>query len=352
MDDILKVFSTIMQDPNLQKELAKKETIEDMYDYCISISGGYTIEQFKEFLHELFKIIDKMPEKQLEKVSGGIKLNNKALSTMLATMAIASPLAGAAGTKGEANATQQPSKVSSFVKNIKDKVLKHPAETALGGVATIGGAALLVFKTFGKSPDTKNNATDAATGNAARVPARVPIVAPRANAQAIPLLSTNPGENMNQDTIDLFQADGISRIVNHHTFQTFRDLKQSFLNRHLDGVVRFGGTRFINAVKQIVGSLHLQNVNENILEPQNINVTGVRIYNNTNNQLIDLRDILTMDTENINNLAYIGLELLTSERQSNGRSLNGHHQINMVNNSQKAFVIRYIQLAYVQYMQS
>lgn len=151
-DSIEKVFSIIMQDENLQKELTKKKTIDEVYEFCTSISEGYTIEELKDFLSKA--------EEQFTKVSGGIKLNNKALSTVLATMAIASPLAGAAG---QTQDQPQPSKISGFVKSIKEKISKHPAEAAMGGVATAGGLTLAAIKLFGNSSGKKDNggSTDA-----------------------------------------------------------------------------------------------------------------------------------------------------------------------------------------------
>lgn len=145
-DSIEKVFSIIMQDENLQKELTKKKTIDEVYEFCTSISEGYTIEELKDFLSKA--------EEQLTKVSGGIKLNNKALSTVLATMAIASPLAGAAG---QTQDQPQPSKISGFMKSIKEKISKNPAEAAMGGVATAGGLTLVAIKLFGNSSGKKDN---------------------------------------------------------------------------------------------------------------------------------------------------------------------------------------------------
>ena len=37
-NSIEKVFSIIMQDENLQSELSKKKTIEEVYEFCTSIS--------------------------------------------------------------------------------------------------------------------------------------------------------------------------------------------------------------------------------------------------------------------------------------------------------------------------
>ncbi|MDR1627472.1 MAG: hypothetical protein LBR79_01700 [Oscillospiraceae bacterium] len=141
MDKILKALSIIMENPDLQQELAEKKTTEDAYNYCMSISGGYTIDEFENFLYEFFKVVDNIPEEQLEKISGGIKINNKAISTMLAAMTMVSPLAGAAG--GKSN--EQPS----YIQKIKDVAKKPPVVTAIGSSAGMGAFLLAIAKIYG-----------------------------------------------------------------------------------------------------------------------------------------------------------------------------------------------------------
>jgi hypothetical protein len=96
-DGVIKVLEIIASESKLQQELTKKETIEEVYEYLTSISDGYTIDELKEFLLELLKSVANVPEEQLEKTSGGIQLNKKTLSTMLAALTVASPLVGAVG---------------------------------------------------------------------------------------------------------------------------------------------------------------------------------------------------------------------------------------------------------------
>ena len=155
---------------------------------------------------------------------------------------------------------------------------------------------------------------------------------------------------MHQDTISLFQEPEILNIINNHNFQSFRDLKQSFLRRMFDGMLRFTGSRLNNAVKQIIGSFHLPG--KNILEDENVTIDDVNFYNNTNDQHITTKDILETDTSDINRLAHIGIEISIRERQPNGNSVNRTYRVNVANNSQRAFVIRYIQLCYVKFMRS
>jgi hypothetical protein len=158
MDKFLKALSVIMANPDLQQELAKKETIENVYDYCVSISDGYTIDEFKEFLYELFKTTDNIPEWQLEKISGGIKFNNKIFSTMLTAMVMASPLA-----KAESKKPNEPSVISVCVQKIKDEIeniaSKHPVETAIvGGGAGVGALLLAAISAHRLSQNTNTPA--------------------------------------------------------------------------------------------------------------------------------------------------------------------------------------------------
>jgi hypothetical protein len=146
MENILKAFEEIKENPDLQQELAKKETIEEVYEYCVSISDGYTFEEFKKYVCELFEVVGKLPEKQLNCISGGIKLNNKALSAALAALTMASPLAGAADNESTGN--QQPSVVTSVSKAVqeaKELVLEHPGETALGAAGAFGAVLTAVI---------------------------------------------------------------------------------------------------------------------------------------------------------------------------------------------------------------
>ena len=47
----------------------------------------------------------------------------------------------------------------------KEKILKHPAEAAIGGVATVGAVALSAIKLFSKSGKNLSDDSSSQTGN-------------------------------------------------------------------------------------------------------------------------------------------------------------------------------------------
>ncbi len=73
---LIKLFRKIQDDSRVHKELAKCKTKEQLYSYCQTLEDGYTQKELDEFLKQvttLVKHIEKMPEGELEKISGGKK---------------------------------------------------------------------------------------------------------------------------------------------------------------------------------------------------------------------------------------------------------------------------------------
>ena len=145
MDKVEKVFTLIYNNNRLKEELIKKQTIDEMYEYCTSISGGYTKEEFRKFIDEMYqyvkeKLINKnlsISDEDIKKVSGGLQLNNKAISSLLAAITVSTPFVGAAGADNDQKNDNVPvENKTSIAQKIKDFVFKHPIASATG-VASI-----------------------------------------------------------------------------------------------------------------------------------------------------------------------------------------------------------------------
>ena len=336
-DSMEKMFSTIMQDENLQHELVTKKTIEEAYKFCTSISGGYTIEELKDFLNKA--------EEQFTKVSGGMKLNNKALSTVLATMAIASPLAGAAG---QTQDQPQPSKISGFVKSIKEKISKHPTEAALGGTATVGALILAARKYFSNHSNEKNG-NESANGNHGST-------APRNShtSRSVPkylegidlncLVATgehgSTTQNRFNDVVNLFNnfSDNIKSKSAKELAELCKAAKKNSIYSHaktirriLHGINPFWDTNkfqefYFYSRKEIKDGLNLnktRNFNEEISNP----------------------DLMVIDTSDISQLENLIIKY-KSRTNIFTRSLEVDELLN-ISNDQKAIIIRYVQANYL-----
>ncbi|BED93067.1 MAG: hypothetical protein RsTaC01_1023 [Candidatus Paraimprobicoccus trichonymphae] len=93
------IFEKIQNNEILSQKFVKNETIEEMYNFCIEIQDGYSIEEFTDFITEMceYASFDDISENQLSNVTGGKTLfsdkTNKFVSTILTSMALSSPLA-------------------------------------------------------------------------------------------------------------------------------------------------------------------------------------------------------------------------------------------------------------------
>ena len=145
MDKVEKVFTLIYNNNRLKEELIKKQTIDEMYEYCTSISGGYTKEEFRKFIDEMYQYVKEelinknlsISDEDIKKVSGGLQLNNKAISSLLAAITVSTPFVGAAGADNDQKNDNVPvENKTSIAQKIKDFVFKHPIASATG-VASI-----------------------------------------------------------------------------------------------------------------------------------------------------------------------------------------------------------------------
>lgn len=58
-ENFRELIERLNSDVSLQKEFRKKRTIDDMYKFCTSIVGGYTIEEFENFVTQIHNSINK-----------------------------------------------------------------------------------------------------------------------------------------------------------------------------------------------------------------------------------------------------------------------------------------------------
>ena len=139
-----KVFTLIYNNDMLKEGLIKKQTIDEMYEYCTSISGGYTKEEFRKFIDEMYqyvkeKLINKnlsISDEDIKKISGGLQLNNKAISSLLAAITVSTPFVGAAGADNHQKNYNVPEEnKTSIVQKIKNFIFRHPLLSATGAAS-------------------------------------------------------------------------------------------------------------------------------------------------------------------------------------------------------------------------
>ncbi|MBQ2671250.1 MAG: hypothetical protein IJG00_00315 [Clostridia bacterium] len=84
--NINKMIEAVLEREDLMKELAKKETYDDVYDFCLSVEDGYTRDEFLDFLNssqgEYDTDITELDKEMLSYVGGGVSVGAKALSAM------------------------------------------------------------------------------------------------------------------------------------------------------------------------------------------------------------------------------------------------------------------------------
>lgn len=174
MSDIEKAIVKILNSEELFKRLCEAKTLEDAYNFCISVHGGYTLQEFEEFLENIdvpdFEKIDKeindkeinldekigLDEKRnLNNISGGKRKSNysKALAVSLSMMTMAysiTPMAQGAVTASKtppSNISRRNTKKVSFWQKYK----RYFAYAGIAGGA-IAGLALL-YAVSGKLSD-------------------------------------------------------------------------------------------------------------------------------------------------------------------------------------------------------
>ena len=71
-ENLLKLIEEVNSDPEQIEQFSKKNSTQELYDYCISIVPGYTYEEFTEFMMYLADLISKdLSEDELNNITGG-----------------------------------------------------------------------------------------------------------------------------------------------------------------------------------------------------------------------------------------------------------------------------------------
>ena len=88
-DNIGLALEKISSDPKLTENLVNQKTFDDLYNYCVSVNGGYTKEEFDEYMDDLVSMLEEQAinnlqinEDELRNISGG--MNFKAYKNPLA----------------------------------------------------------------------------------------------------------------------------------------------------------------------------------------------------------------------------------------------------------------------------
>lgn len=164
MSNIEIAIVKILNSEELFKRLCEAKTLEDAYNFCISVHGGYTLQEFEEFLENIdvpeFEKIDK--ETDFDKISGGKgKINySKMMALSLSVITLMAPVASA--TQG---ATKE-GKVQPLVaskKNTKkvsfwQKYKRYFIHAGIAGGAIAGLVLLYVIN--GKLTSSSSNKTN------------------------------------------------------------------------------------------------------------------------------------------------------------------------------------------------
>lgn len=82
------VFNKLSGDKILLNEFLKKTTLDDMYEFCLTIDDSITREEFDEYVSEAFvkynKFLDKrIDELDLGNVSGGVSPENTLITAIV-----------------------------------------------------------------------------------------------------------------------------------------------------------------------------------------------------------------------------------------------------------------------------
>ena len=159
------VFEKIFSDENLISEFSKKETEEELYEFCKSIDERCTEEDFDEFIFQALEEFyiksesQKLDLNDLENVAGGMNLNNlvkKGIASTLATLSMVSGMsamnhsfAANEGSKASVSQSQSESRENSKFKKIKNFLKNHKLGVGIGitlGVIVLGGTVYGIYK--------------------------------------------------------------------------------------------------------------------------------------------------------------------------------------------------------------
>lgn len=103
-DNIGLALEKISSDPELIRELSMQKTFDELYNFCISVHGGYKKEEFDEYMDDLVSLLEeealnsRVNEDELRNISGGFNSNlyKKSLAYSLAFLTLATSVSPAA----------------------------------------------------------------------------------------------------------------------------------------------------------------------------------------------------------------------------------------------------------------
>lgn len=165
MSNIETAIVEILNSEELFEKLCEAKTLEDAYNFCISVHGGYTLQEFEEFLENIdvpeFEKIDK--DINLDKISGGKSKSSysKILAFSLSMITLTAPIASATQVVAEEGKAQPltTSKKNTRKVSFWQKYKRYFIHAGIAG-GTIAGLVLLYVingKLTSSSSDKENN---------------------------------------------------------------------------------------------------------------------------------------------------------------------------------------------------
>ncbi len=159
--NIDKMISKVITDPKLRKSLTEQRTFDDVYEFCSSVSGGYTKKELENFFDEILDYSDplyeEMEDEHMASVAGGINKNiyAKILAYSLSMLTLAS-----SSNVGATSSTSQPGEPvkSASVQDNKESFWKKYKKIIIGlGLAGLLCAGVGSVYLWNKKSDQGND---------------------------------------------------------------------------------------------------------------------------------------------------------------------------------------------------
>ena len=174
-ENITKALDIIADDEELSLELINKKTMDEVYDFCVSVYGGYTMEDLDEYMDKVItdeQIIDDISnENKLEKISGGKGKNfrNKMMAMSLAPLMLLSPsYSPVSAGGGDLHATPGTVRTVASAKSKPSFWQRHKKKIIAAGIIgalLLGGGLLYRHFSKSKEKETGNEGSDSKSKN-------------------------------------------------------------------------------------------------------------------------------------------------------------------------------------------
>lgn len=144
--NIEKMISKIMESPELWENLAWQRSLDDAYEFCRSVSGGYTKEEFEEFLDEVLDYEEPFPEEvddeDMANIAGG--MNRKSIYAKIMACSLSALTLASSANVGAVSNTSQTLSASKYqsVKANKNSFWERYKKIIIG-LGVVGLAALI-----------------------------------------------------------------------------------------------------------------------------------------------------------------------------------------------------------------